>query len=84
MPGESKGTFPCAGMRECSRVGVIGVIIAYRGRGGGCVQRQVPLRDAREGKFPVAELKDRGDELHALAVKLRKETGKGYAEILLM
>lgn len=32
------------------------------------------LGDAREGKFPVPGLKDRVDELHTLAVKLRKET----------
>lgn len=31
------------------------------------------LKDAREGKFPVLELKDRIDELHALSVRLRKE-----------
>lgn len=31
------------------------------------------LRDAREGKFPGLELKDRIDELHALSVRLRKE-----------
>jgi len=31
------------------------------------------LKDAREGKFPGLELKDRIDELHALSVRLRKE-----------
>jgi hypothetical protein len=31
------------------------------------------LKDAREGKFPVLELKDRIDELHGLSVRLRKE-----------
>lgn len=31
------------------------------------------LKDAREGKFPVLELKDRIDELHSLSVRLRKE-----------
>jgi predicted DNA-binding protein YlxM (UPF0122 family) len=31
------------------------------------------LKDAREGKFPALELKDRIDELHALSVRLRKE-----------
>ena len=32
------------------------------------------LGDAREGKFPVPGLKDRVDEFHALAIRLRKET----------
>ena len=31
------------------------------------------LADAREGKFPALQLKDRIDELHALSVRLRKE-----------
>jgi len=31
------------------------------------------LEDAREGKFPGLELKDRIDELHALSVRLKKE-----------
>jgi DNA repair exonuclease SbcCD ATPase subunit len=31
------------------------------------------LKDAREGKFPRLELKDRIDELHSLSVRLRKE-----------
>ncbi len=31
------------------------------------------LKDAREGKFPGLELKDRIDELHSLSVRLRKE-----------
>ena len=31
------------------------------------------LKDAREGKSPSLELKDRVDELHNLSVKLRKE-----------
>jgi predicted nucleic acid-binding Zn-ribbon protein len=31
------------------------------------------LKDAREGKFPQLELKDRIDELHSLSVRLRKE-----------
>ncbi len=31
------------------------------------------LKDAREGKFPGLELKDRVDELHNLSVRLRKE-----------
>lgn len=31
------------------------------------------LRDAREGKFPGLELKERIDELHTLSVRLRKE-----------
>lgn len=31
------------------------------------------LKDAREGKFPGLELKDRIDELHTLSVRLRKE-----------
>jgi len=31
------------------------------------------LKDAREGKFPVLELKNRIDELHGLSVRLRKE-----------
>lgn len=31
------------------------------------------LKDAREGKFPQLELKDRIDELHGLSVRLRKE-----------
>ena len=30
------------------------------------------IKDAREGKFPQLELKDRVDELHSLSVKLRK------------
>ena len=31
------------------------------------------LQDARAGKFPGLELKDRVDELHNLSVRLRKE-----------
>ncbi len=31
------------------------------------------LKDAREGKFPGLELKDRIDELHALSVRVKKE-----------
>ena len=31
------------------------------------------IKDAREGKFPPLDLKDRIDELHSLSVKLRKE-----------
>jgi len=31
------------------------------------------LKDAREGKFPGLELRDRVDELHTLSVRLRKE-----------
>jgi len=31
------------------------------------------LKDAREGKFPQLELKDRIDELHSLSLSLRKE-----------
>jgi predicted nucleic acid-binding Zn-ribbon protein len=31
------------------------------------------LKDAREGKFPQLELKDRIDELHSLSLRLRKE-----------
>ena len=31
------------------------------------------LKDAREGKFPQLELKDRVDELHSLSLRLRKE-----------
>jgi hypothetical protein len=31
------------------------------------------LRDAREGKFPGLELKERIDELHSFSVRLRKE-----------
>jgi len=32
------------------------------------------LEDAREGKFPGIDLKDRVDELHTLSVRLKKET----------
>jgi DNA repair exonuclease SbcCD ATPase subunit len=32
------------------------------------------LKDAREGRFPVAGLKGKVDELHALSAKLKKET----------
>ena len=31
------------------------------------------IKDAREGKFPQLELKDRIDELHSLSLRLRKE-----------
>lgn len=31
------------------------------------------VKNAREGKFPHLELKDRIDELHSLATRLRKE-----------
>ena len=31
------------------------------------------IKDAREGRYPQLELKDRIDELHSLAVRLRKE-----------
>lgn len=32
------------------------------------------LKDARAGKFPRLELRDRIDELHSLSVRLRKES----------
>lgn len=40
------------------------------------------MKDAREGKFPQLELKDRVDELHSLSVKLRKgELDFGQAKL---
>lgn len=40
------------------------------------------IKDAREGKFPQLELKDRVDELHSLSVRLRKgELDLGQAKL---